>query len=61
VLAVPTWERKIRVSLGWLGGLLLGRDIASLQTVQHPRAAFQQDAEVVPQGPATAGRRTSEA
>jgi NADH dehydrogenase len=45
VLAVPTWERKIRVSLGWLGGLLLGRDIASLQTVQHPRAAFQQDAE----------------
>lgn len=45
VLAVPTWERKLRVSLGWLGGLLLGRDIASLETVQHPRAAFRQDAE----------------
>ncbi|GAA4718274.1 NAD(P)/FAD-dependent oxidoreductase [Nocardioides conyzicola] len=45
VLAVPTWERKLRVSIGWLGGLLLGRDIASLQTVQRPRDAFQQDAE----------------
>ena len=45
VLAVPTWERKLRVSLGWLGALLLGRDIACLETVQHPRAAFRQDAE----------------
>jgi NADH dehydrogenase len=45
VLAVPTWERKVRVSIGWLGGLLLGRDIASLATVQRPRAAFRQDAE----------------
>jgi NADH dehydrogenase len=44
VLAVPTWERKIRVSLGWLGGLVLGRDIASLATVQHPRDAFVTDA-----------------
>jgi NADH dehydrogenase len=44
VLAVPTWERKLRVSIGWLGGLLLGRDIASLQAVQRPRAAFQEDA-----------------
>lgn len=44
VLAVPTWERKLRVSIGWLGGLVLGRDIASLQTVQQPRAAFREDA-----------------
>jgi NADH:quinone reductase (non-electrogenic) len=45
VLAVPTWERKVRVALGWLGGLVLGRDIASLETVQHPRAAFREGAE----------------
>ena len=44
VLAVPTWERKIRVSLGWFGALFLGRDIASLTTVQHPRDAFREDA-----------------
>jgi NADH:ubiquinone reductase (H+-translocating) len=44
VLAVPTWERKLRVAIGWCGGLALGRDIASLHTVQRPRAAFQEDA-----------------
>ena len=40
VLAVPTWERKIRVLAVWLPALLFGRDIVSLQSVQHPRAAF---------------------
>ena len=45
VLAVPTWERKLRVSIGWLGALFLGRDIASLETVQHPREAFRADAD----------------
>jgi NADH dehydrogenase len=30
VLAVPTWERKIRVLAVWLTALLFGRDIASL-------------------------------
>jgi NADH dehydrogenase len=39
-LAVPTWERKIRVLLGWLPALVFGRDIVSLQSVQHPRDAF---------------------
>jgi NADH:quinone reductase (non-electrogenic) len=45
VLAVPTWERKVRVSIGWLGSWLLGRDIASLELVQHPRNAFREDAD----------------
>ena len=44
VLAVPTWERKVRVSVGWFVALFLGRDIASLATVQHPRDAFVEDA-----------------
>jgi NADH dehydrogenase len=40
VLAVPTWERKIRVLAVWLTALMFGRDIASLGSTEHPRAAF---------------------
>ena len=40
VLAVPTWERKIRVLAIWLTAALFGRDIVSLASVQHPRDAF---------------------
>ena len=40
VLAVPSWERKIRVLATWLPAVFFGRDIVSLQSVQHPRAAF---------------------
>jgi len=40
VLAVPSWERKVRVLVGWLPPVLFGRDIVSLQSVQTPRAAF---------------------
>lgn len=40
VLAVPTWERKIRVLLVWLSALAGGRDIASLGSITEPRRAF---------------------
>jgi len=40
VLAVPTWERKVRVLAIWLTQALFGRDILSLASVQHPRDAF---------------------
>lgn len=40
VLAVPTWERKVRVLLVWVSAALFGRDIVPLSTVQRPRAAF---------------------
>lgn len=40
VLAIPTWERKIRVLLVWMSALVFGRDIVSLLSVQHPRRAF---------------------
>ena len=40
VLAVPTWERKVRVLAGWLSMGVFGRDIVSLANVQHPRDAF---------------------
>jgi NADH dehydrogenase len=40
VLAVPTWERKVRVLAVWATAVLFGRDIVSLASVQHPRDAF---------------------
>ncbi|WP_410606574.1 hypothetical protein [Amycolatopsis sp. lyj-109] len=40
VLAVPTWERKVRVLAVWLTQALFGRDILSLASMQHPRVAF---------------------
>jgi NADH dehydrogenase len=40
VLAVPSWERKVRVFTTWFTAVFLGRDIVSLASVEHPRAAF---------------------
>jgi NADH dehydrogenase len=40
VLAIPTWERKIRVLSVWITAILTGRDIVSLLSVQDPRKAF---------------------
>lgn len=42
VLAVPGWERKWRVLVGWLLNFFLGRDAVSLAAREHPRAAFEQ-------------------
>ncbi|MCU1441869.1 MAG: Pyridine nucleotide-disulfide oxidoreductase [Cryobacterium sp.] len=41
-LAMPSWERKLRVVGGWIANFFLGRDIVSLEAVQTPRAAFEQ-------------------
>jgi NADH:ubiquinone reductase (H+-translocating) len=46
VLAVPSWERKIRVFADWTTGLIFGRDAASLAMVEHPRQAFMEAATV---------------
>ena len=40
VLAIPTWERKVRVASVWFTALFLGRDIVSLASVQRPRHEF---------------------
>ncbi|MBL7492726.1 NAD(P)/FAD-dependent oxidoreductase [Frankia sp. AgB1.9] len=40
VLAIPTWERKVRVFAVWATAALFGRDILSLAAVQSPRDAF---------------------
>jgi NADH dehydrogenase len=42
VLAVPTWERKIRVFGNWIFNFLLHRDIVSLEARVTPRAAFEE-------------------
>ncbi|MCU1543283.1 MAG: dehydrogenase [Microbacteriaceae bacterium] len=39
-LAMPTWERKIRVIGNWVINLVAGRDLASIVAVETPRAAF---------------------
>ncbi|HJP72627.1 MAG TPA: NAD(P)/FAD-dependent oxidoreductase [Pseudonocardiaceae bacterium] len=46
VLAVPSWERKVRVFLIWASAVLFGRDIVSLASVEHPRDAFVTGGEV---------------
>ncbi|WP_375407307.1 NAD(P)/FAD-dependent oxidoreductase [uncultured Amnibacterium sp.] len=40
-LAIPTWERKIRVVAGWGLNLVLGRDLVQLIEREHPRVAFE--------------------
>ncbi len=40
-LAIPTWERKIRVFAGWIWNFLLRRDIVSTAAVKAPRLAFE--------------------
>ncbi|WP_141860093.1 NAD(P)/FAD-dependent oxidoreductase [Kribbella jejuensis] len=47
VLAVPTWDRKMRVLAIWLVAFFYGRDIVSLASVQSPREAFQSEAKAV--------------
>ena len=40
-LAMPTWERKLRVFGDWIGGFFLGRDIAEISDREQPRQAFE--------------------
>ncbi len=60
VLAIPTWERKVRVLAVWLTAAVFGRDLVSLASVQHPRDAFvtgdrsQYPAELPVSGPEAA-------
>jgi NADH dehydrogenase len=41
-LAVPMWERKLRVFGGWIGHFFLGRDMVSLSARETPKAYFQE-------------------
>ncbi|MDH2414434.1 NAD(P)/FAD-dependent oxidoreductase [Nocardioides sp. CER19] len=46
VLAIPTWERKLRVLAVWGLGAFLGRDIVSLRSVQQPGYGFRHEGQV---------------
>jgi len=41
-LAIPTWERKLRVFGGWIGNFFLRRDIANIEALSEPRAIFEE-------------------
>lgn len=49
VLAVPSWERKVRVLAIWLTAAFFGRDIVSLASVEHPRDAFVSGGDPIPE------------
>jgi NADH dehydrogenase len=57
VLAVPSWERKVRVLAVWLTAVVFGRDIVSLSSVQDPRRAFVYGDDMV--SGETAGSRSA--
>jgi NADH dehydrogenase len=40
-LAMPMWERKLRVIGDWIGQLFLGRDTATISLREEPKAYFQ--------------------
>jgi NADH dehydrogenase len=40
-LAMPTWERKIRVVSGWFWSMLLGRDLSTVEAMRNPRLFFE--------------------
>jgi NADH dehydrogenase len=52
-LAVPTWERKIRVFGNWVFNAVLSRDIVSFEAREIPRVAFETFASR-PKAPAAA-------
>jgi NADH dehydrogenase len=49
-LAIPMWERKIRVFANWILNFLLRRDTVSIEARENPRAAFEEFASR-PKGP----------
>lgn len=40
-LAMPMWERKIRVFSGWVWNFVLRRDVVSIDAAKQPRLAFE--------------------
>ena len=40
-LAMPMWERKIRVFAGWVWNFVLRRDIVGISATRKPRLAFE--------------------
>ncbi|MGW7353041.1 NAD(P)/FAD-dependent oxidoreductase [Streptomyces sp. NPDC054784] len=54
-MAVPTWNRKVRVLADWTLGMFLKREVVSLGAMETPREEFQEAA--APRSRATATQR----
>lgn len=39
-MAIPTFERKVRVASGWVNGMVFGRDVTPLRDLENPTKAF---------------------
>jgi NADH dehydrogenase len=55
-LAMPMWERKLRVFGGWLANFVLRRDIVSIAATKTPRLAFETFASRPSAAPAPAAK-----
>ncbi|MBQ0866520.1 NAD(P)/FAD-dependent oxidoreductase [Streptomyces sp. RK75] len=58
-MAVPTWNRKIRVFADWTLGMFLKREVVSLGAMEHPRGEFYEAA--APVTAAALGKSTASA
>lgn len=56
-LAMPMWERKIRVFAGWFWNLVLRRDVVAISATQTPRLAFETFASRPAAAPAAAAAK----
>ena len=56
-LAMPMWERKLRVFGGWFANFVLGRDIVSIAATKTPRLAFETFASRPSAAPAPAAKK----
>jgi NADH dehydrogenase len=53
-MAVPTWNRKIRVFADWTLGMFLKREVVSLGAIENPREEFYEAARPAPAPAVTA-------
>lgn len=60
-LAVPTWNRKIRVFADWTLGAFLKREVVSLGAIENPRDEFYEAARPIPAPAAEQRPRKAEA
>jgi NADH dehydrogenase len=59
-LAMPTWNRKIRVFADWTLAMFLKREVVSLGAMENPREEFYEAAKPAP-APAAAAKTEEKA
>ncbi|GHF64052.1 oxidoreductase [Streptomyces mashuensis] len=56
-MAMPTWNRKIRIFADWTLGMFLKREVVSLRAMENPREEFYEAAKPAPQAAAPAATK----